>query len=211
MAVGRDVMAGIRYGGEYYHHDSTVSNYSRSTPSTGTLKDVESDVASGGQRIADCSAFAPADLTGLDEAARRKILVEQAARFSMAFVRWTDTSCSDGLSYQQMRLLEKLRCHGPAIMREIGSELGVSPRNMTAMVDALEQAHLVVRRPHPSDRRATLIDLTPDGAGTAEKSLEPRLDAIAEVFASFSVEEQQQFYDTLTRLISAMHTPGPAC
>jgi DNA-binding MarR family transcriptional regulator len=110
-----------------------------------------------------------------------------------------------------MRLLDKRRSHGPAIMREIGSELGVSPRNMTAMVDALEQAHLVVRRPHPSDRRATLIDLTPDGAGTAEKSLESRLDAIAEVFAGFSAPEQQQFYAALARLISAMRTPGTTC
>jgi DNA-binding MarR family transcriptional regulator len=96
-------------------------------------------------------------------------------------------------------------------MREIGGELGISPRNMTAMVDALEQAHLVVRRPHPSDRRATLIDLTADGACTAEKSLEPRLDAIAEVFASFSVEEQQQFYAALSRLMGAMRTPQTAC
>lgn len=162
------------------------------------------------QRIAECmnaAPAAPADLTGMDEAMRRKVLVDQAARFSMAFARWTDSACSNGLSYQQMRLLDTLRCKGPAIMREIGRELGVSPRNMTAMVDALEQTHLVVRRPHPSDRRATLIELTPDGTRTAEKSLEPRLDAIAEVFASFSVEEQQQFYAALSRIIGAMRSP----
>jgi DNA-binding MarR family transcriptional regulator len=172
---------------------------------------VESEAASAGQRIADCLSAGPGGLAGLDEATRRKVLVEQAARFTMAFARWTDTTCSDGLSYQQMRLLEKLRCHGPAMMREIGGELEVSPRNMTAMVDVLEQAHLVMRRPHPSDRRATLIDLTPDGARTAEKSLEPRLDAIAEVFASFSTEEQQEFYSALARLMSAMRPPTSAC
>jgi DNA-binding MarR family transcriptional regulator len=147
----------------------------------------------------------------MDEAMRRKALVDQAARFSMAFARWTDSTCSNGLSYQLMRLLDTLHGHGPAIMREIGTELGVSPRNMTAMVDALEQADLVVRRPHPSDRRATLIELTPEGTRTAEKSLEPRLSAIAEVFASFSAEEQQQFYAALSRVIGAMHPPQGTC
>jgi hypothetical protein len=49
------------------------------------------------------------------------------------------------------------------------------------------------------------------GAPAAEKSLEPRLDAIAEVFASFSVEEQQQSYAALTRTIGAMHPPHGAC
>jgi DNA-binding MarR family transcriptional regulator len=175
---------------------------------------VESDAVPGEQRIADCMSAAPADpadLSGMDDAARRKALVDQAARFSMSFARWTDSACSTGLSYQQLRLLDQLGSHGPAIMREIGRELGVSPRNMTAMVDSLEQADLVVRRPHPSDRRATLIALTPDGIKTAEKSLEPRLDAIAEVFASFSVEEQQQFYAALARIIGAMQQPNGAC
>lgn len=151
------------------------------------------------------------DLADLDEATRRKMLAEQAARFSVAFSRWADVSCSGGLTYQQVRLLDKLRRHGPAIMREIGGELGISPRNMTATVDALEQARLVERRPHPSDRRATLVDLTADGVATAGGLLDPRLDAIAEVFASFSAEEQRQLYTALTRLIDAMRASRQDC
>jgi DNA-binding MarR family transcriptional regulator len=96
-------------------------------------------------------------------------------------------------------------------MREIGGELGISPRNMTATVDALEQARLVERRPHPSDRRATLVDLTADGAATAGGLLDPRLDAIDEVFASFSAEEQRQLYTALTRLIDAMRASRQDC
>jgi DNA-binding MarR family transcriptional regulator len=181
---------------------------------------VEPDAVASEERITDClnadaagpaGPAGPADLTGMDEAARRKVLVSQAAQFSMAFARWTDMACSDGLSYQQLRLLDRLRSHGPAIMREIGGELGISPRNMTAMVDALEQADMVVRRPHPSDRRATLIELTPDGITTAQKSLDPRLDAIAGVFASLSVEEQQRLYAALAQVMDAMGPPPGAC
>jgi DNA-binding MarR family transcriptional regulator len=96
-------------------------------------------------------------------------------------------------------------------MRDLGVQLGVSPRNMTAMVDALEDAHLVVRRPHPTDRRATLVELSPDGAREAEEALGPRLDAMAELFRGLTEEEQQAFATMLARLGKAMQPPQEAC
>jgi DNA-binding MarR family transcriptional regulator len=96
-------------------------------------------------------------------------------------------------------------------MRDLGVQLGVSPRNMTAMVDALEDARLVVRRPHPTDRRATLVELSLDGAREAEQALEPRLDAMAELFEGFSAAEQQAFADALARLGRAMQARQGDC
>ena len=148
----------------------------------------------------------PGPIAGLDETERRRALVAQTARFTAAFLRWTDGRSCDGLTYTRLRLLEALHCGGPAIMRELGVQLGVSPRNMTAMVDALEDARLVVRRPHPTDRRATLVELSPAGAREAEQALAPRLDAMAELFEVFSPEEQQQFFTALSRLIQAIDT-----
>jgi DNA-binding MarR family transcriptional regulator len=148
----------------------------------------------------------PGPIAGLDETERRRALVEQTARFTAAFLRWTDGRSCDGLTYTRLRLLEALHCGGPAIMRELGVQLGVSPRNMTAMVDALEDARLVVRRPHPTDRRATLVELSPAGAREAEQALAPRLDAMAELFEVFSPEEQQQFFAALSRLVQAIDT-----
>jgi DNA-binding MarR family transcriptional regulator len=141
---------------------------------------------------------------GGDEAVRRRALVAQSARFTAAFTRWTHGHACGGLTYQRMRLLEALHCGGPVIMRVLGRQLGVTPRNMTAMVDALEEAHLVVRRPHPTDRRATLVELSREGAEEAERALGSRLDAMAELFAGLSPGEQEQFLRTLDRLIEAM-------
>ncbi len=89
-------------------------------------------------------------------------------------------------------------------MRDLGTQLGATPRNMTAMVDALEDAHLVIRRPHPTDRRATLVELSPDGVREAEQGLGPRLDAMTEMFACLSAAEREQFSSVLTKLMSAM-------
>jgi DNA-binding MarR family transcriptional regulator len=38
---------------------------------------------------------------------------------------------------------------------------------VTVVVDQLESAKLVVRKPHPTDRRATLVEITPKGRSLA--------------------------------------------
>ena len=150
-------------------------------------------------------------LADLPEAERRRRLVAETARFTSAFMRWMEGRACGGLSYARLRLLQALHCGGPAIMRDLGVQLGVSPRNMTAMVDAMEDAQLVVRRPHPTDRRATLVELSPAGAREAEQALEPRLDAMAELFEEFSAAEQQAFADALIRLGQAIQARQDAC
>jgi DNA-binding MarR family transcriptional regulator len=150
-------------------------------------------------------------LAGLPAAERRRRLVAETARFTSAFLRWMEGRACGGLTYARLRLIQALHCGGPAIMRDLGVQLGVSPRNMTAMVDAMEEAQLVVRRPHPTDRRATLVELSPAGAREAEQALEPRLDAMAELFEEFSAAEQQAFADALIRLGQAIQARQDAC
>ncbi len=168
------------------------------------------------QRCLEADPLAPAgpppSLTDLPEAERRLALVAETARFAAVFLRWTEARTGDGLPYTRLRLLQTLHCDGPAIMRNLGDQLGVSPRNMTAMVDALEDAGLVVRQPHPTDRRATLVELTSAGRHEAEQVMGPRLEAMAELFEGFSAAEQEAFSTTLRRLSEAMISrPQGAC
>jgi DNA-binding MarR family transcriptional regulator len=144
------------------------------------------------------------DLTGLSESEARLALAGQTARFAGLFLRWIDSRAYNGMSYVRLRLLQTLHCRGPAIMRDLGSELGASPRNMTAMVDALQDAHLVVRRPHPTDRRATLVELSTEGAQAAEQSLGAQLDAMSSIFTGLTAAEREQFSAAMTKLMSAM-------
>ena len=55
-------------------------------------------------------------------------------------------------------------------MRTIGSRLQVHQTSVTNAVDRLEAAGLVARKPHPTDRRATLVELTEEGLAVAEKA-----------------------------------------
>jgi DNA-binding MarR family transcriptional regulator len=174
----------------------------------GTLGTVPDKPETGTRQVQDadyCQRDRPArqsDGPGEAEACRQ--LVAQTVRFTANFVRWMECRTCDGLSYQRLRLLQALHCGGPAIMRDLGTQLGVSPRNMTAIVDGLEEARLVIRRPHPTDRRATLVELSPAGAAEVERELDPRLDAVAELFAGLSDTEREQFSAVLTRLATSM-------
>ena len=95
------------------------------------------------------AGLSPEEFSALHTEARRMALVERSTRFAIEFGRWKDAARTDGIGYEHMRLLQTLNFGGPAIMREIGDKLLVTPRNMTAMIDQLEQADLVARRPHP--------------------------------------------------------------
>jgi DNA-binding MarR family transcriptional regulator len=54
--------------------------------------------------------------------------------------------------------------HNPGITaRQLCATLGVLPPNMVGMVNRFEARGLIERRPHPSDRRAQGLHLTPAG------------------------------------------------
>jgi DNA-binding MarR family transcriptional regulator len=52
---------------------------------------------------------------------------------------------------------------GPVVQRQLADTLRCTPRHVTALADALETGGWVIRQPHPTDRRATLISLTTKG------------------------------------------------
>jgi len=138
------------------------------------------------------------------EVERRHQLVGLTAEFARAYLRWTDAGRCGGVSYPRLRLLEQLHCVGPDMMRVLGDQLGLTPRNMTAFVDSLEEEGLVIRRAHPSDRRAVVVELTDAGREAAEAVLEPRIGAISELFEDLSPPEQKHFLETIQTLVDGM-------
>jgi DNA-binding MarR family transcriptional regulator len=128
----------------------------------------------------------------------RRRMVELLWSFGPAFQRWSE-SLTENLSTQRLRILGSLRERGPRIMSDLKTELGVTATNITALVDALEQDGLVVRRPHPSDRRATIIELAPGSCELASECTAYK-DRVAELFADLSDEEVRDFTRTLEKL-----------
>lgn len=65
------------------------------------------------------------------------------------------------LTESRVSVLWVIQTNGPCTQHTIASALGVSARNVSSLVDALESDGFVHRRPHPNDRRAVLVELTP--------------------------------------------------
>src|SRR3954447_15720753 len=63
-----------------------------------------------------------------------------------------------GESVARLRLLYELHCNGPRKMADLAHSRGVTPRNITALVDALEGEGRVRRVAHPTDRRVTIVE-----------------------------------------------------
>ncbi|HOK06585.1 MAG TPA: MarR family transcriptional regulator [Syntrophales bacterium] len=71
-------------------------------------------------------------------------------------------------------------------MSDLSQYLGVDNSTLTGLVDRLERAGLVVRRPSPSDRRALIVEITPAGREEAQRAkgvIRPINEAIKEGFA----------------------------
>ena len=77
-------------------------------------------------------------------------------------------------------------------MSSLSEELCVTRRNVTALVDALEDEGLVRRASHPTDRRATIIELTREGAKKAESTHEVYRQLVSELFETLSDEDQDE-------------------
>ena len=76
-----------------------------------------------------------------------------------------------GLSFGKIRALRRI-ARRPMPMSELAALLTVDPPNLTPVVDDLEQAGLVERRAHPTDRRVKLVVATPEGAALAQRANE---------------------------------------
>src|SRR5215469_7703873 len=83
-----------------------------------------------------------------------------------------------GLGFARGRVLWALHASGPVLMRALSQALGISPRTVTGLIDGLEADGWVTRSPHPEDRRATIISLTP-AAETALARLQENYQALA--------------------------------
>jgi DNA-binding MarR family transcriptional regulator len=96
----------------------------------------------------------------------------------------------------------------PAGMSELGESLGMSPRNMTVLVDGLEKEGLVRRVSHRHDRRIKLVELTPAGRRVAEQDLGPSQLAAASLFDDFTAEERADLLRLLEKVADSLRARG---
>jgi DNA-binding MarR family transcriptional regulator len=84
-----------------------------------------------------------------------------------------------GLTFARYEALVLLTfsSRGSLPLGKMGERLQVHPTSITSIVDRLQAAGLVVRRPHPDDGRAVLAEITPSGRQLVEKATADLVEA----------------------------------
>ncbi len=91
-------------------------------------------------------------------------LTQLIVEFYEKLSSWEHSVVRDkGLTLPQMHTLEILGIHEALRMKELAEKMGVTTGTLTVMVDRLEKNGMVRRRPHETDRRSILVELTDAG------------------------------------------------
>lgn len=98
--------------------------------------------------------------------------------------------------YEALVLLYFSR-RGSLPLGKMGDRLMLHPTSVTHIVDRLEQQGFIRRTPHPTDRRTTLAEITPEGRRVVEKATDAAAGESALGIGGLSVSE----LDKLTTLL----------
>jgi DNA-binding MarR family transcriptional regulator len=104
-----------------------------------------------------------------------------------------------------LRALRALNRHGTMRLSGLSDHLHIAPRSTTEVVDALESRGLVRRRPDPGDRRATLVEVTEQGADVLGAVRAARGTEAGRVFGRLSQSDRAE----LARILGQLRTDPP--
>jgi DNA-binding MarR family transcriptional regulator len=85
--------------------------------------------------------------------------------------------------------LSTLERTGPRRITDLAIVQGVTQPSMTALVTGLERSGLVERLSDPSDKRVTLVAVTPQGSEYMSQRRDTRTEALAELINKLPAEE----------------------
>jgi len=105
-----------------------------------------------------------------------------------------------GLCLTDFAALEALLHKGPLTISQIQEKVLLASGSMTAAVDRLERLGLIIRTSSPSDRRAWVLELTPEGKRLAASCFEKHARDLEALMAALSEKEIEQLYGSLKKL-----------
>lgn len=133
-------------------------------------------------------------------------LISQLGFFSSkGFMEALDPAGIDPKEFLLMRFVAASEGQSQQVLAE---RLGVPASRMVALVDRLEEAGLVERRPHAEDRRIRELHLTRKGKGALERAKKIAIDYETQLCAGINRDERETLIDLLQRLQAGLTDLG---
>lgn len=108
-----------------------------------------------------------------------------------------------GVSIRGQLVLAALLEEPARTQLSLGLILGLDKTTLTTTLDRLEQDGLLVRRPHPTDRRVRIPEVTPRGRDVQRQVAEAVATVERELLQTLSDDQQATLRDALCRLVHA--------
>jgi DNA-binding MarR family transcriptional regulator len=119
-----------------------------------------------------------------------------------AQIIWTDS----GLTLTQLRSLFLIANKGSTNFRKLAEALGVTPSNVTGIVDRLVEQGLVSRTQNPEDRREMTLQATDKGQFLVSNLKEVGIKHMTHILSLLSLEELSALAQGLSAFIRAAET-----
>jgi MarR family 2-MHQ and catechol resistance regulon transcriptional repressor len=114
----------------------------------------------------------------------------------------------EGVTRAQFQALRCVAEKGSVPMKGISERMHVTRANITGLIDKLESKGLVKRTTHHRDRRATIIELTPDGAAVQERVSSMYRAFMQDAVKVLTEDEQRNLSGILLKLQKGMSEAG---
>ena len=105
-----------------------------------------------------------------------------------------------GVNVTDMKCLDIMTLKGSASPSELAEHTGLSTGATTAMLDRLENAKLIERRPHPTDRRVTLVVLSQEAMRKLPAMFESSAKAMETLVLGYSEKELKVLVDFFAKV-----------
>jgi len=153
--------------------------------------------------MSGCGNQGPTDPGGVDTGILESLLGYHARRASLAIVgRFMEHMAPHGLRPVDFSVLTLIAQNPGITSRQICAALAIQPPNLVGLVGGLQQRGLIERRPHPNDRRAVGLHLTPDGKRLHGAACATASAAEAQAATALTAREQA----TLVRLLRKLYS-----
>jgi DNA-binding MarR family transcriptional regulator len=111
--------------------------------------------------------------------------------------RFGELMSSFGLEPRSFGVLSLLSQAGPSTQHALAMALAIPDSTMVALIDGLEEAKLVVREPHPDDRRAWQVSLTEAGRQVVTRATARAWEHESEITGGLGEEGRAQLLELL--------------
>jgi DNA-binding MarR family transcriptional regulator len=129
------------------------------------------------------------------------VLLRRVQRIHMS------TSAGDVEVYRSAYgIMARLADEGPQRLGALATGFGLDPSTITRQVQSLERAELAVRSTDPTDRRASILELTDEGRIVLERTRSARRERFYSVLAEWPESDRTEFGRLLEQFNSSLDT-----